>query len=501
MAKKLSNNSFNARAFMEIAIDEMMKSKNEPRPDGKIPPRVGAVIVYPDSRTYETAFRGELRDGDHAEFTLLERKLSKEQLDECILFTTLEPCVERNAPKVPCCRRTTNARIKKVYVGIVDPDPTVSRKGILHLENHGAKVLMFDRDLQKQIEEANKDFLKQALERKRIAEQEDVVTLPFEQIVPTANLDVFSEKALQKFVTESNLNFEINSLDFFNFLSDLGALSLDKNSNQLKPTGVGILLFGKNPRLLFKQASLKCTADFGNNQIETSDFNEPLVLIPDLVQNWIKKILPQLKDTSNFKRQENSIFPMDVLREAVINAIVHRDYSIEGAKSYFQITDEAIIVKSPGAPLPEITIEQLNTFKAPSISRNPIITYVFNLMGYVEETGFGMASLKRLHDDYGFPLPEYQFISPFLQLTFPRTLEAVKNVHSNKNITQLTNRQLQGYEWIKNKVEASTREYSAHFNIGYKTAQRDLSRMRELALINDNGEDVNSPNYKYSVLE
>lgn len=500
MAKKQATFDFNARAYMELAIVEMNRSKNEPRPDGKIPPLVGAILVFPDG-SYEKAHRGELRDGDHAEFTLLERKLTAKPLDDCILFTTLEPCVERNNPKVPCCRRTTNARIKQVYVGVVDPDPTVSRKGILHLEKHHAKVTMFDRDLQKQIEEANKDFLKQALERKRQAEEEIEIVPAIEQIVSSANYEVFSKDALRKFVLAANLNYNIDDSEFQNYLVDLGALSFDKNTNQLKPTGVGILLFGQNPRLQFKQASLKCTADFGNNQVETIDFDKPLVLIPDLVEGWIKKVLPQIKDTTNFKRQENSVFPIDVLREAIINAIVHRDYLIDGAKSYFQITKDAIVVKSPGAPLPEISIGQLNTFRAPSISRNPIITYVFNLMGYVEETGFGMATLKSLHEKYGFPLPEYQYEAPFLQLTFPRTLESIKKVSSHKNLSELTNRQLEGYEWIKGRGEASTREYSAQFNIGYKTAQRDLGKMKELDLIKDNGEDVNSPNYKYTLLE
>lgn len=86
-----------------------------------------------------------------------------EKLDDCILFTTLEPCAERNFPKVACCKRTTNARIKKVFVGIEDPDPTVSGKGILHLEKLSTEVRMFDRDLQKIIEVENKQFLNQAI--------------------------------------------------------------------------------------------------------------------------------------------------------------------------------------------------------------------------------------------------------------------------------------------------------------------------------------------------
>ena len=133
MAKAAKEQPFNARTYMELAIEEMNKSINERRADGKVPPKVGAILLFPNGRI-ERAHRGELRNGDHAEFTLVERKLPHEKLDDCILFTTLEPCVKRSNPKIACCKRTTNARIKIVYVGIVDPDPTVSKKGIEHLE-------------------------------------------------------------------------------------------------------------------------------------------------------------------------------------------------------------------------------------------------------------------------------------------------------------------------------------------------------------------------------
>ena len=148
---------FNPRPYMDLAIVEMNKSNNEPRPDGKVPPKVGAVLVFPNGKV-ELAHRGELREGDHAEFTLLERKLGDKKLDDCILFTTLEPCVSRNAPKIACCKRTSNARIKTVYVGITDPDHTVDGKGIKHLEDHNVKIIMFDRELQKIIEDTNSSF-------------------------------------------------------------------------------------------------------------------------------------------------------------------------------------------------------------------------------------------------------------------------------------------------------------------------------------------------------
>ena len=93
----------NPRSMMKKAIDVMHQSVPEHRPDGSPSPSVGAVIVRPDG-SIVTAARGELREGDHAEFILLERKCPGERLDGCTLFTTLEPCLDRNKPKRGCAR-------------------------------------------------------------------------------------------------------------------------------------------------------------------------------------------------------------------------------------------------------------------------------------------------------------------------------------------------------------------------------------------------------------
>jgi ATP-dependent DNA helicase RecG len=79
------------RKLMEQALEVMRLSIAEPRTDGKANPLVGAVLWKPD-RTVETACRGELRDGDHAEYALLERKNREKKLDRAALFATLEPC-------------------------------------------------------------------------------------------------------------------------------------------------------------------------------------------------------------------------------------------------------------------------------------------------------------------------------------------------------------------------------------------------------------------------
>jgi ATP-dependent DNA helicase RecG len=424
---------------------------------------------------------------------------NKYQLEGCILFTTLEPCVERNPPKVPCCRRTTNARIKKVFVGIEDKDPTVDGKGIKHLENHGVEVKMFDREFQRIIETENREFLTQALERKKEKEEEDLRT---SIELPIANYDSskFSDAALQKFIKEANLDFNLNDEAFLEYLADFGAMEWNKENKKFVPTGYGILLFGKNPRAKFKNAVLKAHVTYGNQKIEPKDFDEALVLLPTQIEEWLKKVLPLSKDTSGFKRKDIPDFPIEVLREAIVNALVHRDYEIEGAKCEIKIDENKIIVTSPGRPLPAITVEELNTFEAPSLSRNPIITYAFSLMDYVEEKGFGMRTFKSLNKDYGLPFPEYEYKEPFLILTFARNMEALKLISKHPAIQQLNSEELTGYEWIKGLDEVTAKDYAMHLNVSSRTASRHLGRMLELNLIKTNGELAKSPKLKYSII-
>lgn len=491
----MKKNHYTHEELMQMAIDVMNKSINEPRPDGKVPPKVGAVLLFPDGRI-ETAYRGELREGDHAEFTLLERKLANENVEDCILYTTLEPCVERNPPKVPCCRRVTNARIKKVFIGIEDKDP--KGNGIRHLEKHGVEYKMFDREFQRIIEEENKDFLKQALQRKEEAEQEEDLRTSIE--LPIANYDrsKFADEALQKFIKEANLDFKTTDEAFLEYLADFGAMEWDKEKQHFVPTGVGILLFGKNPRSKFKNAVLKAHVSYGGSKIEPKDFDQALVLLPDQIEEWLKKVLPLSKDTSGFKRKDIPDFPIGVLREAIVNALVHRDYEVEGAKCEIKIDEDKIIVTSPGKPLPAITLDELNTFEAPSLSRNHIITYAFSLMDYVEEKGFGMKTFKSLNKEYGLPIPKYSFKEPFLTLTFPRTTEAVKEVVGKSGIDDLSSEDLKNFEIFREKRPVSKAEFVAFSGLATRTAERYLKEWVDSGLLIKVG---SGPSTKYRMNE
>ena len=116
---------YTVRELQEFAVSEMYKSI--PEHGDKTDPKVGAILATSDGVVIATAHRGELRAGEHAEYTVLDKKCRDRKVDGCVVYATLEPCTckSRKEPKVSCSERIVNGRIKKIYIGIQDPDPVV----------------------------------------------------------------------------------------------------------------------------------------------------------------------------------------------------------------------------------------------------------------------------------------------------------------------------------------------------------------------------------------
>lgn len=488
------------RKLMELAIEVMRRTVFEPRKDGKAGPLVGAVLRKPDG-TVETACRGELRHGDHAEFTLLERKNRNNKLDGSILFATLEPCApdSRHSSKMSCAERIVLSRIKEVWVGIEDPDPKVDRKGIKYLQDAGVTVHMFDRDLQEVIHAENRDFIAQAMERAETArgakQLKENILSPLENVLAAAALKDFSDEALERYRAQAKIADATDSPAFKRRLLQQGLLKKEKA--RLVPTGFGFLLFGKEPRRILHQAGLLATIHYPDGKEEPRDFDDPLVLIPDLVEKWLRDKLPNVIDRSRMQRQEHPALPFEMVREAVVNALIHRNYDIAGAKCQLVVTQDTITVKSPGAPLPPITLEQLQSFTAPMLSRNPALHYMFARMGMAEERGLGIKSLRSGAEKQGLPLPRYAWDPPYLSLTLYRSRVGAERTLDAGILASLSKAERLGWQWLSTRDLVTSGEYAAAMSVPGRTALNHLKRFTDLGLLHRSG---SGPSTKYEVL-
>lgn len=481
---------FDPRKMMEKAVEVMCLSVNEPRKDKKTSPRVGAVLCKPDG-SVETAFRGELRYGDHAEYTLLERKHREKRLDGSVLFATLEPCAPgaRNHPKLSCAERIVLARIKEVWVGIEDPDPMVDRQGIKYLQDHGVTVHMFDRDLQDEIQQVNKTFIEQARERAAEAKQNKMSKLAalseLEKAQTGVILDDLSVKALERYRIKAKMKEPVGSAPFNRRLTRQGFLH--QLGRKLVPTGLGLLLFGRAPRDVLHQAGLKATIEYPDGEYEIFDFDGPMILIPNEVERWLKNKLPNIIDRSQMARREKEALPFDSVREAVINALVHRNYDITGASCHLVVTANTVTVKSPGMPPPPVTLEQLQAFNAPMLNRNPKLQFVFGGTKQVEGRGLGMRTLGAMAEKHKLPLPKYNFDGVYLNLTIYRHAKAAVQALGTVVLDKLSKSERSGWEWLSLRKHTTSAGYAEAMRLPYRTAMHHLQRFQELGLLEKAG--------------
>lgn len=479
------------RKLMEQAVEVMRESVSEPRADEKASPLVGVVLWKPDG-TVETACRGELRDGDHAEYALLERKNRDKKLDGTVLFATLEPCApgSRRHPKLGCAEWIVLARIKEIWIGIEDPDPTVDRKGIKYLQESGVTVHMFDRDLQEEIQKANKAFIEQALERAAVAREEkppkSITLSPLESAFATAETNDFSTEAMEQYRTTAKISDTVGSPAFNRRLAQQGLLK--QENGQSTPTGFGLLLFGREPRTVMPQAGLLGTIHFADGTEEPKDFDGPQVLAPEQALQWLRDKLPNPIERSAARRRQANTALFELVREGVVNALVHRDYAIEGAKCQLIVTPDTITVKSPGKPVEPITLEQMQSFNAPVLSRNPVLHYVFARMELAEERGLGLKSMKARAEAAGLPLPRFAWEAPYLVLTLYRTTEGATRTLDEAILRELTSEERKGWSFLAGRTTATQSDYAQHMGVTARTAQRHLTHFVELGMLRRRGQ-------------
>lgn len=203
---------------MRMAIDCGKKSLQE---NEETKPKVGAVLVK-NEEVLATAFRGELGKGDHAEYTIFGKKLNGKDLTDTVLFTTLEPCTSRKS-KTPCTEWIIKSGVKKVFIGMLDPNPIILGEGYNALKSAGIEVDYFPPDLRKEIENDNLEFRRfcETLNNTKIKSLED---LPYHISPNYRRLDDWYS-ILNRIYFDKNLTKSVDQI-FCHLVEILGGLSV-----------------------------------------------------------------------------------------------------------------------------------------------------------------------------------------------------------------------------------------------------------------------------------
>lgn len=474
--------------LMEMAYQESLFSINEhiDKPD----PLVGAILTTADGKILATAHRGELRIGEHCEYTLIERKLKSENLSGCHLFVTLEPCIDavRTPPKRGCATHIFKARLARVYVGMRDPDIDIENVGVNELIEKDIEVIDFLPEISSKIRQSLSEFIQYKEAQKLIIQQkrEEKPIAYLKQAATNTAITAFSKVALNEFFQNSKTGFKYPSKEFNEW-----ALSFElvaKENDVLTPTKLGLMLFGEKADEVFSHTIFKVELDYGKGKVEIEDFGGPIATQLPRILKFIKdKGLKLTIDRSSAKRETVADFPIEVLREVIANAIIHRDYTITEASNYLYIGPEKIIMRSPGLPMPPLSIEDIRRMDLPSVSRNPKIMYVYNRMGLAEARGIGLRNMKRL-PEYGFPLPTFNLKGNILEIVFARDASLIPEL-IDRQTKDLTKEDRDGLFFIQQNQPVSVKEYAAHFNLTDKTAQRRIAKLFEKGLLDREGEN------------
>jgi ATP-dependent DNA helicase RecG len=227
--------------------------------------------------------------------------------------------------------------------------------------------------------------------------------------------ELFNEAAYGRYVRLAKIS---RVLDRDAILKNLGCAGT--MGGKLCFTNAGALFFRVNGEdVIFRHAGVVCTLYKGTDKAYILDAKE---LEDDIVGNiddamvFLKKHL-RLGFRIEALRRENVLeLPEDALREAVVNAVCHRDYFEKGARAFVEVFDDRVEIVSPGGACKGITKENFGTV---SIARNPVVASMLNRIGYVEQMGTGVMRMKKAAREANVPEPEFE-MSDFFKVTFKR---------------------------------------------------------------------------------
>ena len=226
----------------------------------------------------------------------------------------------------------------------------------------------------------------------------------------------FNEKAFKKYLRAAKISDVLEKetiLDNLNCAAFMGG--------KFYFTNAGALFFRINDEdVKFRHTGIVCALYKGTDKafiIDAKELNGDIVSNIDDAVTFLKRHLNVSFKIESVKRKNILELPEDALREAIVNAVCHRDYFEKGARVMVEIFDDRVEITSPGGVCKGITPQN---FGRVSITRNSTIASMLYRIDYIEQMGTGIVRMKKAAEDAHVAEPEFN-LHDFFKVIFTRT--------------------------------------------------------------------------------
>ncbi len=302
-----------------------------------------------------------------------------------------------------------------------------------------------------------------------------------ESICAAAGLEDLSEERVQQFVAQMREGRGRGAFPADNAEAVLRRLGLLTDDGM---TRAGIVLFGVRPSQYFPQAQVHCALFAGTEALEFIDMQ---VVGGDLFAqvegalDFVTRNIRRGIEITGAKpaREDRWDYPLAAVREAVVNAICHRDYE-ETGNAQVRVFNDRLEVWNPGLLVPELTVEALKGDHR-SIPRNPLIADCFYRAGYIERWGTGTNRIIQECVASGAPEPDFEERPG--DHSFVVRMRKSKLAPAYVETLGLNERQLKAIDFLRKNDEITNAQYRELTGVHRATATKELRRLADLGIV------------------
>ncbi|MCY4569136.1 MAG: helix-turn-helix domain-containing protein [Candidatus Poribacteria bacterium] len=259
--------------------------------------------------------------------------------------------------------------------------------------------------------------------------------------------------------------------------------NIDGLSDEDIPTHAGILFFSKYPQRFFQNAQLRVVRFKGisvtHPVIDRLDCSGALWEMVDAAEEFIRKNirLLSLRTSRSFQRDDKFEYPLAALREAIINALIHRNYQKHSDVRVF-IFDNRVEVINPGT-FPEGVSPDTPVHEPV----NPILSRFMYDIGFIERYGSGIRMMKRLSGEWGNKEPRYEFHPLQTTIIFESPIQESTFIEIDDISAQLNERQKNAFSYVQRHGQIATKEYVEINHVSRQTAYAELTDLTKKDLL------------------